>query len=308
MSEYESVVIGGGPAGITAALYLLRAGVQTAWVEKVSPGGQVLLTEKVENYPGFPEGIKGYELVDLFAAHLEGFEYDKYRDEVQAIRIQEDGKFQIQVAQQWIQAKTVIICTGATWKKLGIPGENKFNGRGVSYCALCDGNFFRNQEVACIGGGDTALEESLYLTKLVNKVHLIHRRDKFRGSKIYQDKVLNHPKIEIIYNTVPTEFLGEEDLEGVRLKNVQTNEESTLDVQGAFVFIGLIPQAEFLPQLVAKDEPGFIHTDAEMRTNIPGIFAAGDIRSKLCRQISTAVGEGATAAHNAQIYLEQTSQ
>ncbi len=305
MKEYESVIIGGGPAGITAALYLLRAGIQVAWVEKLSPGGQVLLTENIENYPGFPQGVKGFELVDLFTEHLEGFEYDKLRDEALGIKAS-DGKFEIELSQERISSRSVIISTGADWKKLGVPGEGKFNGKGISYCALCDGNFFKDQEVACIGGGDTALEESLYLTKLVKKVHLIHRRDAFRGSKIYQDKVLNNPKINILYNTVVREFTGDKDLENVKLLNVQTGEESDLNVQGAFVFIGLIPALPTLPQEVETDEQGFIITDTEMSTSIPGLYAAGDIRSKLCRQITTAVGEGATASHNVQVYLEKT--
>lgn len=305
MKEYESVVIGGGPAGITAALYLLRGGIQAAWVEKLSPGGQVLLTETIENYPGFPQGIKGFELVDLFSAHLDNFEYDKISDEVQEIKTA-DQKFEIQLSEGSISSRSVIISTGANWKKLGVPGEGKFNGRGISYCALCDGNFFKDQEVACIGGGDTALEESLYLTKLVKKVHLIHRRDAFRGSKIYQDKVINNPKIDVIYNTVVREFAGDKELESVKLENVQTGEESDLEVQGAFVFIGLIPAVPSLPREVDTDEQGFIKTDTEMSTSIPGLYAAGDIRSKLCRQITTAVGEGASAAHNVQVYLEKT--
>ena len=305
MKEYESVVIGGGPAGITAALYLLRAGIQVAWVEKLSPGGQVLLTETIDNYPGFPQGIKGFELVDLFTAHLEGFEYDKIGDEVTEIKAS-GGKFETVLSQESIISRSVIISTGANWKKLGVPGEGKLNGRGISYCALCDGNFFKDQEVACIGGGDTALEESLYLTKLVKKVYLIHRRDAFRGSKIYQDKVINNPKIDVIYNTVVREFAGDKELESVKLENVQTGEESDLEVQGAFVFIGLIPAVPSLPREVDTDEQGFIKTDTEMSTSIPGLYAAGDIRSKLCRQITTAVGEGASAAHNVQVYLEKT--
>ncbi len=264
----------------------------------------MLLTEQIDNYPGFPEGIRGYELIDLFTAHLKGFEYDKYRDELLEIK-SGDGIHNLKLSDEWIRARTLIICSGATWKKLGIPGENRLNGRGVSYCALCDGNFFQDQEVACIGGGDTALEESLYLSKLVKKIFLIHRRDAFRGSKIYQDKVMADPKIEILYDTVATEFLGEKGLEGLKVKNIKTNEESSLEVQGAFVFIGLVPQSSFVPSDMDRDEQGFIRTDTEMQTSIPGIFAAGDIRSKLCRQVCTAVGDGATAAHRAQIYLEQ---
>jgi thioredoxin reductase (NADPH) len=304
MKEYESAIIGGGPSGITAALYLLRAGIQTAWVEKLAPGGQVLLTEAIDNYPGFPQGIKGYELIDKFTAHLDNFEFDKIRDEAVEIKA-EPGKNIVRLSEKAITARTLIICTGARWRKLGVPGENKYSGRGVSYCAVCDGNFFRGQDVACIGGGDTALEESLYLSKLVNKIYLIHRRDAFRGAKIYQDKVLNNPKIEVIYDTIATELLGDESLSDVKLKNVKTGMESSLKINGAFIFVGLDPAGGFFPSDLETDSRGFIKTDQEMRTNLPGIFAAGDIRSKFCRQVSTAVGDGATAAYNAQIYLEE---
>lgn len=304
MKEYESAIIGGGPSGITAALYLLRAGIKTAWVEKLAPGGQVLLTEAIDNYPGFPQGIKGYELIDKFTAHLEQFEFDKIRDE--AVEIKADpGRNIVRLSEKEIVAKTLIICTGAKWRKLGVTGENKYSGRGVSYCAVCDGNFFRGQDVACIGGGDTALEESLYLSKLVNKIYLIHRRDAFRGAKIYQDKVLNHPKIEVIYDTIATEFLGDESLSDVKLKNVKTGMESSLKINGAFIFVGLDPADGFFPSDLETDSRGFIKTDQEMRTNLSGVFAAGDIRSKYCRQVTTAVGDGATAAYNAQVYLEE---
>jgi thioredoxin reductase (NADPH) len=304
MKEYESAIIGGGPSGITAALYLLRAGIKTAWVEKLAPGGQVLLTEAIDNYPGFPQGIKGYELIDKFTAHLDQFEFDKIRDEAVEIKA-EPGKNVLRLSEKAIMAKTLIICTGAKWRKLGVPGENKYSGRGVSYCAVCDGNFFRGQDVACIGGGDTALEESLYLSKLVNKIYLIHRRDAFRGAKIYQDKVLNDPKIEVIYDTIATDFVGEEILTGVNLKNVKTGSRSSLNINGVFIFVGLDPAGGFFPSDLETDSHGFIKTDQEMRTNLPGIFAAGDIRSKFCRQVSSAVGDGATAAYNAQVYLEQ---
>ncbi len=306
MKEYESVIIGGGPAGITAALYLLRAGINIGWVEKLAPGGQVLLTEVIDNYPGFPEGIKGYELIDKFNAHLDGFEFDRIRDEAVATTSSQ-GKHIVRLSEGEIAARTLIICTGAKWRKLGIPGENKYSGRGVSYCAVCDGNFFKGQEVACIGGGDTALEESLYLSKLVKKIYLIHRRDAFRGVKLYQDKVLSNPKIEVIYDTIPLEFVGDQDLTGIKLKNVKTGSGSLLNVDGAFIFIGLDPAGGFFPEGLETDARGFVKTDQEMVTSIPGIFAAGDIRSKHCRQVSTAVGDGAAAAYNAQAYLEELS-
>ncbi len=306
MIEYESLIIGGGPAGITAALYLLRAGIKTGWVEKLAPGGQVLLTESIDNYPGFPQGIKGYELIDKFAAHLDQFEFDKIRDEALEIKAQSGG-YLVRMSESETSARTLIICTGAKWRKLGIPGENKYSGRGISYCAVCDGNFFRNMEVACIGGGDTALEESLYLSKLVKKIYLIHRRDAFRGIKIYQDKVLSDPKIEVIYDTIAEEFVGDTGLTGINLKNIKTGSQSLLKVDGAFIFIGLDPAGECLPPDLETDPRGFIITDQEMATNLPGIFAAGDIRSKHCRQVTTAVGDGATAAHNVHAYLEKLS-
>ncbi len=304
MQEYDALIIGGGPAGATAALYLLRSGANVCWAEKLAPGGQVLLTEKVDNYPGFPEGISGFELADKFSAHVEGFEYTKMTEEVRDIKCA-PGANEVLVGEKWVRAKTIILCTGAKWRKLGVPGEEEFTGRGVSYCAICDGNFFRGQEVVCVGGGDTALEESLYLSKIVDKIHLVHRRDRFRGARIYQDKILANEKIETHMDTVVQEFLGEDGLQKARLRNVQNDDVWELPVNGAFIFVGVDPQSECVPGEIDKDKQGFVLTDAEMQTSVGGIFAAGDIRAKKCRQISSAVGDGATAAHNANLYLEQ---
>jgi thioredoxin reductase (NADPH) len=303
MKKYDALVIGGGPAGTTAAFYLLRSGISLAWAEKLSPGGQMLLTGWIDNYPGFPKGVTGYELAETFVQHLEEFSYDHFRDEVLEMKLK-PGANQVKIGEEWIEARTVIICSGARWKKLGLKGESELAGRGVSYCAVCDGHFFKDQVVACIGGGDTALEESLYLSRIVKKIYLIHRRDKFRGAKVYQERVFKNPKIEILWDTVVQEFVGENELDSLRLKNVKTGEETILPVNGAFVFVGVAPQADFVPEEIKKDEWGFIITDAEMRTNMPGIFAAGDIRSKLCRQVTTAAGDGATAAHGANLYLQ----
>ncbi len=305
MKCYDAIIVGGGAAGMTAALYLLRAGVTVAWCEKLSPGGQMLLTEEIENYPGFPKGIKGYELVDLFAAHLEDWPFDKYTDEVLEIAPAAKGYHTIRVGAEWIEGKAIIICSGARYKRLGLPGEERLTGKGVSYCALCDGNFFRGQEIGVVGGGNSALEESLYLAKLVKKLHLIHRRDEFRGLKVYQKKVEAKPEIDIIRSTKIKELHGENALEGVTLQCSKTGEERFLKLDGLFVFIGFAPVADFLPKKLDVDAQGFIVTDGEMATNIPGIFAAGDIRSKLCRQVTTAVGDGATAANSAFLYLEQ---
>ncbi len=304
MSRYDAVVIGGGPAGVTAALYLLRAGVRVLLMERLAPGGQVLLTEEVENYPGFPKGVKGYELADLFDAHLANYELEHMTEEVESIT--KDGDLhRIKAGDQEVEASVVIICSGARYRKLGAPGEEEFQGRGVSYCALCDGNFFRGKDVAVIGGGNTALEESLYLGRLVNKLHLVHRRDDFRGLKCYQDKCFVHPKISVVRSTVPKRILGGDYVTGVLLENVKTGEEFEIGVDGVFVFVGFEPAGAFFPPALELDDSGFIKTDAEMRTSVPGLFAAGDIRSKNVRQVATAVGDGATAATNAFAYLEQ---
>ena len=305
MKAYDSLVMGGGPAGIAAVLYLARAGCSVAWVEKFSPGGQVLLTETIENYPGFPEGITGWELADKMHAHLEHYAFDRYQQAVLSIEAA-SGRHIVALENEQLLATTVIICSGASHRKLGLPDEEKFVGRGISYCALCDGNFFKNQDVAVVGGGNSALEESLYLAKIVRKLYLIHRRDAFRGNKIYQDKVLAlTDTIQPVLNTVVASIHGGDVLESLRLRNVQTQEERELKVDGLFVFVGVEPQGQFLPDGLARDAQGFITTDTEMRTNLPGIFAAGDIRSKLCRQVASAVGDGATAGHAASIYLEQ---
>ena len=302
MKRYDAVVIGGGPAGITAALYLARSDVTVALVEKLSPGGQMLMTHLIENYPGFPDGIEGWKLADLMGAHLGHYAVDRIGDEVRSIE-SADGVHRITVGGETIEATAVVLCTGARYKRVGIPGEQEFAGRGVSYCALCDGNFFRGQTVAVIGGGNSALEESLYLARLVKKLYLIHRRDDFRGQKCYQDRCEVSPVIEILRSTIVCSISGGDSVTGIEVRNVKSGECHTIPVDGVFVFVGFEPQGAFYPEGLARDEKGFIKTDAEMRTNIDGIFAAGDIRSKSCRQGATAVGDGASAAHAAYAYI-----
>ena len=303
MKSYDAVVIGGGPAGMTAALYLLRAGVKTALIEKLSPGGQVLMTSEIENYPGFPKGLQGWELADKFAAHLEDYPLERVNDEVRSIEFGSTEHI-IKVGDEDVQAKAIVLATGSRYRKLGVPGEERLLGRGVSYCALCDGNFFRERDVAVIGGGNSALEEALYLARLCSKVYLIHRREDFRGQMVYQKKCFNHEKIEILRSTVVDEIVGAEDVESLSLRNKATGETSSLKVDGTFIFVGFEPIMDFVPDGIDKDRNGVI-TDVEMRTNIPGVFAAGDIRSKMCRQVASAVGDGATAANAAFTYLEQ---
>lgn len=307
MKIYDAAVIGEGPAGITAALYLVRSGCSTLLFEQMTAGGQLLATESLENYPGFPKGIKGYELADYMDAQLEGLALDKVRAEVCDVS-GEAGNFIIKAdaEQDTHYARSVIVCTGAKHRHLGLPRETDLVGRGVSYCAICDGGFYRNLDVAVVGGGNAAMEESLYLAKIVKKVYLIHRRDSFRGSRVYQEKLEQQPdKVEILRDTIVTQLLGDADLAGLEIENLKTGQKSSLEVSGLFIYVGFIPATEFLPEKVNRDNQGFVITDTEMRTSVPGIFAAGDIRSKLCRQVITAAGDGATAAQAAFVFLEQ---
>ncbi len=299
---WDCLVIGGGPAGMTAGLYLARAGARAAVVERFAVGGQVLNTERIDNYPGFPEGILGYALAELMEKGLERFAMPRLSGEVREIEI--GMPLRVRIDDALHETKTVIVSSGATWRKLGVPGEERLTGKGVSYCALCDGFFYKDKTIACIGGGDAALEESLYLQKLVRKIYLIHRRDAFRGMKVYQDKVLASPSIEVLWNTVVESIEGDTAVQAVTIRNVQTDARSRVDVDGVFIFVGNRPLADFLPSAVERDAGGFVVTDMEMRTTVPGIFAAGDVRSKTCRQVTTAVGDGAIAATSVLAYLE----
>ena len=303
---YDAVVIGAGPAGITAALYLVRSGVSVALIENGAPGGQVLSTAEIENYPGFPKGVKGWELADLFDAHLATYPVARVRGEVASVASAEGGIFRIALTEgESIEAKAVVVCTGAKHRDLGAPGEDKFRGRGVSYCAVCDGNFYRGRDVVVVGGGNSALEETLYLSRIVNKVYLVHRRDAFRGAKIYEDKIRETSNIELVTKSVIDEIRGgNAGMDSVIVRNVESGEIRTIEAEGLFVYVGMLPVSSFVPTEVTRDAAGFIVTDAEMATSVPGIFAAGDVRSKRCRQVSSAVGDGATAATAALTYLE----
>lgn len=292
---------------MTAALYLARSELSVALVEKLSPGGQVLMTHFIENYPGFPEGIEGWKLADIFAKHLDAYPaITRLNDEVRAIEPAE-GAHRILVGSEWITARAVIIGTGARYKQAGIPGEKELLGKGVSYCALCDGNFFRGQDVAVIGGGNSALEESLHLTRLVNKLYLLHRRDDFRATRCYQERCEINSSIIIQRSTVVEEIVGTDKVEAILTRNLKTGETGRLDVQGVFVFVGYEPQGGFFPPGMELDDMGFIITDQNYRTSIPGIYAAGDVRSKNVRQVATAVGDGAGAASTVITYLETLS-
>lgn len=303
---YDAAVIGAGPAGITAALYLIRSGLSVALVENSATGGQILSTAEIENYPGFPKSIKGWELADLFDAHLNGYPVERVRGKVLAVEEQEGKTFRISLAEgRELEAKTVVACTGAHHRTLGAPGEETFLGRGVSYCAVCDGNFYRGRDVVVVGGGNSALEEALYLSRIVNKVYIVHRRDAFRGAMVYQNKIREAANIELVTGCVVEEIRGgNAGMDSVVVRRVDSGETRTIAAEGIFIYVGMEPISGYLPAGVDRDAAGFVKTDAEMCTNIPGIFAAGDIRSKRCRQVSSAVGDGATAATAASSYLE----
>jgi thioredoxin reductase (NADPH) len=299
----DLIIIGAGPAGLTAGLYAARARLKTLMLEKLSPGGQVLMTDWVENYPGFPDGISGFELVDKMRRQAEKFDLVIENQEVSRLELSPEKKVVV-TDKGNLETRALILTSGATPRKLGIEGEELLTGKGVSYCATCDGPFYRDQEVALIGGGDTAVEEAIFLTRFAAKVHLIHRRDELRATKLLRERVMALDQVNIVWDTVPTRIVGDTEVKGVDLKNVKTGKTSHLPVQGVFVFVGYIPNTELVKGQLELDKWGFVVTNNDMQTSVPGVFAAGDIRSKILRQIATAVGEGATAVFAVERYLE----
>lgn len=301
---YDVIIIGGGPAGLTAGLYTSRAKLDTLLIERMIIGGQVMTTTKVENYPGFPGGIDGPELVARFQEHCQEFGLQVTTGEVEKLVDQGEYKLIIVDGEEY-KTRAVIVTTGAEPRKMGIPGEKELTGRGVSYCATCDGAFFRDVPVAVIGGGDTAVEEALFLTRFASKVYLVHRRDQLRATKTLQERVLKNDKIEVVWNNVPEEVLANQrGVNGLRLVDKVTGEKRSLAVEGVFFAIGVIPKAHFLADILQLNEEGYILTDDQGRTSLPGVFAAGDVRSKLLKQIATAVGDGAVAAIATEKYLD----
>ena len=297
MEKKQLAIIGSGPAGLAAAIYAGRSELNGLMLEKLSPGGQVLITDKVDNYPGFPESITGFDLVDRMSAHAKKFGIEQKNGEVISIRRQENSSFKIALAgDEHILSDTIILATGATHRSLGVKGEKKLTGHGVSYCATCDGPFFRDQTVAVVGGGDSAVQEAIFLTRFAKKVFIIHRRDELRATRILQKKAFENPAIEFVWDSTVEEITGTENVDGVMVLNKKTGRKSVLDVQGAFIFVGVKPNTDFLKGLVETDERGFIKTDDWMRTSEKGIYAAGDCRLKPLLQIVTAVSDGATAA------------
>ena len=301
-TNYDLIIIGGGPAGLTAGMYASRARLNTLLVEKVVTGGQILITDWIENYPGFPEGISGPDLSDKMLEQARQFDLKFEYGEVETMALEGEVK-SITVGDKVLTAKTVIIASGASPRSLNV-GEEKFHGKGVSYCATCDAPFYRDKVVVAVGGGDTAVQESIYLTKFAKKVYLVHRRDELRAAKILQERALANEKIEMIWDSVVTGMDGLFGVENVGVKNIKTGEETTIAADGCFIWVGILPNTGFLGGALEMDAWNFIKTDAHMATNIPGVFAAGDVRSTPLRQIATAVGDSAIAATSAEHYLE----
>jgi thioredoxin reductase (NADPH) len=300
---HDVIIVGGGPAGLTAGIYAQRSKLDTVLIEKMAPGGQVLNTHWVDNYPGFPEGIGGFELSDRMRQQAERFGLPIVSDEISGFSLEGPHKV-IQGAERQYRCRSVIVASGAIWKKLGVPGEERLIGRGVSYCATCDGPFYQGLEVAVVGGGDSAVQEAVYLTRFAKKIYLIHRRDQLRACRTLQDKALAHPKIELLWNRTVESIEGADQVEALKMKTVDGAEEETLSLQGAFIYVGIQPNTGWLQGALHLDAQGFIPTDDRMATKVPGVFAAGDVRKKMVRQISTAVGDAATAVLAAEHYLE----
>ncbi len=302
--RHDVVIIGAGPAGYTAALYAARAGLDPVVFQGVEPGGQLMTTTDVENFPGFPEGILGPEIMERFKAQAVRFGADLRYGVVTGIDFSRRPFRLVVDEEQTVEARAVIVATGASARYLGLPNEKRLLGRGVSACATCDGAFFRGQEVAVIGGGDTALEEALFLTRFATRVYLIHRRGELRGSKIMQERALAHPKIQPVWRTVVADVLGGETVTGLRLQNVQTGETSELAVGGVFIAIGHKPNTEVFKGVLDMDPQGYLVTHADSTyTNVAGVFACGDAQDHVYRQAVTAAGTGCMAAIDAERWL-----
>ncbi|WXG43429.1 MAG: thioredoxin-disulfide reductase [Promethearchaeati archaeon SRVP18_Atabeyarchaeia-1] len=302
MSEVvDLIIIGGGPAGLTAGIYAARGALNTLLIEKFCPGGQIALTETLENYPGFAE-ISGVELTRLMEDQAKKFGLAIVNEEV--VQVLNNGKAKlVKTGDASYKAKSVIVASGTQAKRLGLEGEEKLIGKGVSYCATCDGRFFQNKDVCVVGGGDAAIKEALYLSKLVRKIYVVHRRTKLRAEKIIQKKAMSNPKFEFLWDSVVDKFIGQDKLEGVIVKDLNSSRSRELAVDGVFIYVGNNPNTDFID--VRKDDNKFIVTNENLETSMRGVFAAGDCRSKPFRQVATAVGDGALAAFLAERYVEE---
>ncbi|EKE03301.1 MAG: Thioredoxin reductase [uncultured bacterium] len=303
-ASYDLIILGGGPAGLSAAIYAARGNLKTAVIDKSMLGGQVSNTLEIENYPGFPI-IGGFELMEKIEEHADKFNIEKYTfQEITKVDLVSDIKT-METLEYSLKSKTVIIATGAQPRKLGVPGEEEFAGRGVSYCAVCDGAFFKDKVVSVVGGGNAAVEEALYLTKFASSINIIHRRDCLRADRLYQQRATNNPKINFIFDTVVEQINGENSVNSITVKNVKTGEVSQVQTDGVFPYIGFSPNSELLIGQIQMDAAGFVITDVNLATNCKGVYAAGDIRVTPLRQVITSAADGALAATSAIKYIEE---
>lgn len=303
--HYDTIIIGAGAAGLTAGIYASRANMETILLEKFVPGGQAALTSYIDNYPGFPGGLTGYELMDKMREQAQSFGLEIKTFSVSSIKKENDTFIVSSGESEDLITKTVIVCTGVRPRKLDVPGENELFGKGISTCATCDGAFYRNMEVAVIGGGDSAMDEGLFLTKFASKVHIIHRRESFRAIPSLVKKAHDNEKIVFHTDTVVSSVNGSNFVESLNLKNIRDNAESILPVAGVFLYIGLLPNSEMFNGFLELNNNGFIKVDRELMTSVSGVFAAGDVRDTPLRQVITAASDGALAAHSAGKYLEK---
>lgn len=302
---FDLVIIGGGPAGLAAGIYAKRAKIDVILIEKALPGGLITTTELIENYPGFPDGISGIDLGQRFEDHAKKLGLDIVFGKV--IKLEQKGKiFHVFTEDASYSSRAVIIATGGEPKKLGISGEDKFTGKGVSYCAMCDGLFYKEKNIAVVGGGNAAIEEAIFLTKFAKLVTVIHRRDKLRADQVLQDKAKANPKIFFKLNCVIDEISGDAKVKSIKLKDTVTGKKSSMDIDGVFIYAGHLPNTGFAKDVIKLEEDGTIKTDDKCSTNVPGIFAAGDVRKKDLWQVVTSVADGAIAANSVKNYLEST--
>ncbi len=299
---YDMIVVGGGPGGYTAALYAARSGLDVLVLEKLSAGGQMALTETIENYPGFAEGVGGFELAEIMQRQAERFGAKSEYAEVEKMELSASPKV-LHTSAGTFYAKTVVLATGANPRKLGVAGEDELVGRGVAYCASCDGMFYKDKTVVVVGGGNTAAEDTLILSRIAKKVILVHRRDTLRATKVYHQPLMQTENVDFRWNSVITELLHDEKLTGVRLENVKTGEQELLPCDGVFVSVGRVPVTELVQGQLELDAGGYVVADETTATSIPGVYAVGDVRTKQLRQVVTAVADGAVAVHQAEQYL-----
>ncbi len=304
---FDVAIIGGGPAGLTAGIYAARANLRTILVQGASTVSQITITDMIENYPGFPEGINGFDLVERLKKQASQFGLEILSEDTTSLEAGRRGDlpvWRIGAGGKTIEALSVVLATGASWRRLGVPGEEQYIGRGVSFCATCDGPFYRNREVVVVGGGNTAVQEALFLTHFAGKVTVVHRRDRLRATGILQDRAFANGKIAFAWNSVVQEILGKETVEAVRLRDVKTGEEREIPAEGVFLFVGLIPNTDLVRDLADREPDGAVRVDRAMRTSAPGLFACGDCTATPLRQVITACGDGAVAAFSAQLYVE----